>query len=45
MTIWPFISLSRKLSVPQNNRDMRKGLMMALIRQAGLTPEEFTELL
>jgi len=35
----------RKVTAPQHNRDMRRGLMLALIRQAGLTPEEFAELL
>ena len=35
----------RKVTVPQHNRDMRRGLMLALIRQAGLTSEEFAELL
>ena len=35
----------RKVSIPQHNRDLRRGLMMALIREAGLTPEAFAELL
>ena len=35
----------RKLSIPQHNRDLRRGLMMALISQAGMTPEEFAALL
>ncbi len=35
----------RKVSVPRHNKDLRRGLMMALIHQAGLTPQEFAELL
>ena len=34
-----------KLSVPQHNRDLKRGLVFALIRQAGLRPDEFAELL
>ena len=35
----------QKVTVPQHNRDLRRGTMLALVRQAGLTPEEFAELL
>ena len=34
-----------KVSVPLHNRDLGRGIMLALIRAAGLTPEEFANLL
>jgi len=33
------------LSIPRHERDMPKGLLSGLIKDAGLTYEEFTELL
>ena len=36
---------NRKVTVPVHNRDLRRGLMMAIVRQAGLTPSEFADLL
>ena len=35
----------RKVSVPRHSKDIRRGLVVALIRQAGLTREEFMDLL
>ena len=35
---------SRRLTVP-NHRELAKGTLRALIREAGITKEEFTELL
>ena len=37
-------SSQRRLSVP-NHRELAKGTLRALIREAGLTKEQFTELL
>ena len=31
--------------VPLHNRDLKRGLMMAIIKDAGLTPEEFLHFL
>lgn len=31
--------------VPMHNRDLKRGLMMSIIKDAGLTPEEFAQLL
>ena len=38
-------SSRRKVAIPRHNRDVRRGLMFAIIQQAGLSPEEFAELL
>ncbi|MBI2856032.1 MAG: type II toxin-antitoxin system HicA family toxin [Chloroflexi bacterium] len=38
-------SSRRKVAVPRHNRDVRRGLMFAIIQQAGLSAEEFSELL
>ncbi len=35
----------KRAVVPKHNRDMRKGTLMSLLREAGLTREEFVEFL
>jgi len=34
-----------RVTVPFHNRDLKRGTLSSIIEQAGLTPEEFTELL
>lgn len=36
---------SRRVSVPFHRRDLKRGLMMGIIRDAGFTPEDFLEFL
>lgn len=36
---------ARKVTVPYHNRDLKRGTLRAIIAQAGLTVEEFNELL
>lgn len=40
----PSLFLPRRLTVP-NHRELARGTLRALIREAGLTKEQFTELL
>lgn len=35
----------RPVSVPMHNRELKRSLMFGIIRDAGLTPEEFRDLL
>ena len=35
----------KPVSVPLHNRDMKRGLLLGILKDAGLSPEEFADLL
>ena len=37
--------LPRPLPIPRHNRDLKRGTLLAIIKEAGLTPEEFSRYL
>jgi predicted RNA binding protein YcfA (HicA-like mRNA interferase family) len=39
------IDLARRVTVPTHNRDLKPGTLRQIIKQNGLSVEEFTELL